>query len=174
VSHERSRLRAELLTPCSQLMFRRNISPPSSVSNKPGNIPASLPPAFTLVFFSAYSTLKMEAICSLETSVELHEVICQNIELFITTAVRTSNSTISLLSSTHTPQFYTKRDEIRAGFLHAGYCGTASFMPLFLYPSMTSYRERKLTVQRGSWNLIPSASPSCESDLKPDVSYFQV
>jgi hypothetical protein len=42
-----------------------------------------------------FSTLKMEAICSSETSVDngIHGVISQKMELFITTAVRTSNPT---------------------------------------------------------------------------------
>jgi hypothetical protein len=46
------------------------------------------------------STLKMEAICSSETSVDvngLHGVISQKIVLFITTAVRTSHSTITYI-----------------------------------------------------------------------------
>jgi hypothetical protein len=54
-----------------------------------------LPPALTLVHFSAYSTLKMEAICSSECRLTfngLHGVISQQIVLFITTAVRTSDS----------------------------------------------------------------------------------
>jgi hypothetical protein len=33
------------------------------------------PPAFTLVFCSAYSTLKMEAICSFETLVDFQQTI---------------------------------------------------------------------------------------------------
>jgi hypothetical protein len=62
------------ITPCSPLKinrrFRKNISPPSSGSkNKSSKISASkLAPAFTLVSCSA-STLKTEAICSSETSV---------------------------------------------------------------------------------------------------------
>jgi hypothetical protein len=53
---------------------------------------------FTPVSFLAYSsTLKMEVTCSSETSVStfsgLHGIISQKIELFITTAVRTSNPT---------------------------------------------------------------------------------
>jgi hypothetical protein len=53
-----------------------------------------LRPAFTLIPCSAYSlTLKMEAIYSSETSVDLpHCIISQKIELFITSAVRTSNA----------------------------------------------------------------------------------
>jgi hypothetical protein len=46
---------------------------PSSGSNKPNKIPAwkhDLPPASTLVSCSTYSTLKMEVICSSETSVD--------------------------------------------------------------------------------------------------------
>jgi hypothetical protein len=58
-------------------------------------------PAFMLVSCLAYSsTLKMEATCFSETSVDfqgLHGVIFQKIELFITTAVRTSNHTRSTL-----------------------------------------------------------------------------
>jgi hypothetical protein len=58
----------------SQPTFRRNISPPSSGSkNKQRKKPAELclPPAFTLVSCSAYFlTLKMEATCSSETSVD--------------------------------------------------------------------------------------------------------
>jgi hypothetical protein len=53
-----------------------------------------LPPAFTLVSCSAYfSTLKMEALCSSETSVDngLYVDISQKMVLFIITAVRTSN-----------------------------------------------------------------------------------
>jgi hypothetical protein len=52
-----------------QLTFRRNISPPSSASDKPSR---GLSPALTLVSCSSYSNLKMEAICSSETSVDFH------------------------------------------------------------------------------------------------------
>jgi hypothetical protein len=58
-------------------------------------------PAFTVVSYSAYfSTVKLELICSSETSVDfsgLHGVIPQKTVLFITTAVRTSNPTSRLL-----------------------------------------------------------------------------
>jgi hypothetical protein len=46
-----------------------------------------------------YSTLKIEATCSFEKSVAFNElcgVISQKIELFITTAVRTSNPTFNI------------------------------------------------------------------------------
>jgi hypothetical protein len=54
----------------SQPTFRRNILPPFSGSkNKQAEL--CLPPAYTLVSCSAYfSTMKMEAICSSETSVD--------------------------------------------------------------------------------------------------------
>jgi hypothetical protein len=56
-----------------------------------------LPSAYMLVSCSAYSmTMKMEAACSTETSPnfqQLHGVISQKIEFFITTAVSTSNLT---------------------------------------------------------------------------------
>jgi hypothetical protein len=46
-----------------------------------------LPPAFTLVSFTAYSSiLKIEAICSSETSVDFQRIV-----LFIPTVVRTSD-----------------------------------------------------------------------------------
>jgi hypothetical protein len=50
-----------------------------------------LPPAFTLVPCSAYSSTKMEA-----TFNGLHGVISQNTVLFITTGVRTSNPTFPM------------------------------------------------------------------------------
>jgi hypothetical protein len=50
----------------SQPTFRRNISPLSSASKNKFCLSAAL----TLVSFSAYSTLKMKAICCCETSVE--------------------------------------------------------------------------------------------------------
>jgi hypothetical protein len=54
----------------SQSTFRRTVSPPSSGSISQERNRLCLPPAFTLVSCSAYSsTLKMEAICSSETSV---------------------------------------------------------------------------------------------------------
>lgn len=43
-----------------------------------------------------------------------------------------------------------------------------------LYLPMTEHHEQKLTVQRVRRNLIPANSGSCESGLKPFVSYFQV
>jgi hypothetical protein len=59
--------------------------------------PLCLPPAFTLVSCWAYSAnLKMEAICSSETSVYFQKTtqrFVPEIVLFITTAVRTSDST---------------------------------------------------------------------------------
>jgi hypothetical protein len=60
----------------------------------------ALPPALTLVFCLAYSTtLKMEATCSFETSVDFQRttrLYTQKIErIFIATAIRTSNPTIS-------------------------------------------------------------------------------
>jgi hypothetical protein len=48
------------ITPCTPLKVNRRFG---------GTY--RLPPAFTLVSCSAYSTLKMEAICSSETSVDL-------------------------------------------------------------------------------------------------------
>jgi hypothetical protein len=85
----------------NQPAFRRNILPPSSGSkNKVSKKPElCLPPAFTLVSCSAYSsTLKMEAICSSETSVDfqrttqryipedgtLHNHRCENLKSYIT------------------------------------------------------------------------------------------
>jgi hypothetical protein len=60
-----------------------------------------LPPAYLLVLAEMISsTLTMEAICSSETSVQLnrlHGVTSQKMILFITTAVKTSNSTILIL-----------------------------------------------------------------------------
>jgi hypothetical protein len=61
----------------SQPTFWRNISPPSSWWNKPSNLPLwkqvanylGMPPTFMLVSCSAYSTLKLEAMCSSETLV---------------------------------------------------------------------------------------------------------
>jgi hypothetical protein len=50
--------------------------PPSSLSPNHG-----LPPAFTLVCYSAYSTLKMEAICSSEASVVFQLTTWRYIEL---------------------------------------------------------------------------------------------
>jgi hypothetical protein len=47
-----------------------------------------------------FSTLKVEEICSSETSVDtLHGVISQKMVLFITTAERTSNPSISIMLS---------------------------------------------------------------------------
>jgi hypothetical protein len=57
---------------------------------------SALLPALTLVCCSDYSTLKMEAICSCETSLTfngLHGVISQKMVFFITATVRTSNPT---------------------------------------------------------------------------------
>jgi hypothetical protein len=55
----------------------------------------ALPHAFTLVSCSAYSTLKMETICSSETSVDFQRTtrryITEDSILFLTTAVRISN-----------------------------------------------------------------------------------
>jgi hypothetical protein len=54
----------------------------------------SLLPVSRFLLASFISTLKIEATCSSETSVtfnELHSVISQKMELFITTAVRTSD-----------------------------------------------------------------------------------
>jgi hypothetical protein len=49
---------------------------------------------FHALFSLGYSsTLKTETICSSETSVHLHGVTYQKVELFITTAVRISNHT---------------------------------------------------------------------------------
>jgi hypothetical protein len=66
-----------------------------SVESQPSR--ALLAACFRLVSFLAYcSTLKMETRCSSETSVvfsRLHGVISQYTELFIKTAVRTSNPT---------------------------------------------------------------------------------
>jgi hypothetical protein len=56
-------------------------------------------------FCLAYSTLKMEATCSSETSVDFQRllgIISQEIELFITTTVRTTNPT----GNSHGPKFY--------------------------------------------------------------------
>jgi hypothetical protein len=58
------------------------------------SIKTGLPPAFMLVSCSAYSTLKMEAICPLKRRTTFnrpHSVISQKIILFLTTAVKTSN-----------------------------------------------------------------------------------
>jgi hypothetical protein len=69
--------------------FRKNMSPPSSWSNnKRGKKPANSCLAHS-------SSLQMKATCSCEKSVDyqrLHDAISQKIELFITTAVRTSKS----------------------------------------------------------------------------------
>jgi hypothetical protein len=70
-----------------------NISPSFSRSkNKPSKKPEilCLPPAFTLISYLAYSsTVKMEAIFSTETSVDVQRITRRYI--FITTGVRTSN-----------------------------------------------------------------------------------
>jgi hypothetical protein len=61
-------------------MFRRDISLPSSGKSK-----LSIPDAFKLVLFSAYSTLKMELMYSLEMGLNfngLHCVMSQNTLLF--------------------------------------------------------------------------------------------
>jgi hypothetical protein len=50
-------------------MFRSNISPPSLI----------LPPTFTLVSCSPYSTLQMEVTCSSETSVTFQWTTCRYI-----------------------------------------------------------------------------------------------
>jgi hypothetical protein len=70
-------------TPCSPLivniLFRRHMSPPSSGSRTK----LCLPPTFTLVSFAAYSsTLRMEEICSFESSVNFQLIISQKIVLF--------------------------------------------------------------------------------------------
>jgi hypothetical protein len=61
-------------------------------------------PALTVVSCSDYSNLKMEGICSCETSLTfngLYGVISQKMVLFITAAVRTSNPTyLSFLGGT--------------------------------------------------------------------------
>jgi hypothetical protein len=84
------------ITPCSPLkvnLFRRNISPPSSgLKNK-----QSKKPAWTQVACSSSSTLKMEAICYSERSVDfqrttrrsnledstLHNHRCENFKSYI-------------------------------------------------------------------------------------------
>jgi hypothetical protein len=76
------------------------MSPPFSVSKK-----LCLPPDFALVSFSAYSTLKMDSKCSSETSVDfqtgyIHGIMSQKIEIFINTAVRTSNPTYTVHTDT--------------------------------------------------------------------------
>jgi hypothetical protein len=63
------------IPPCSPLkvnrLFRRNISPPSSASTTK----LCLPPTFTLVSFLSYSSnLRMEEICSSETSVNFQRI----------------------------------------------------------------------------------------------------
>jgi hypothetical protein len=55
----------------SQLTFRKNISPPSSGSSKPSKAPTT----FTLISCSPYPTLKMEAICSAEASIDFQRTI---------------------------------------------------------------------------------------------------
>jgi hypothetical protein len=111
----------------SQLMFRRNTSSPSS-----GRISQArnlrLPPAFRLLSCSAYSsTLKMEAICSSETSVDIQRTTRRyKTVFFVTTAVRTSNPTTqensvtSALSQSRNKQTLTsllclQPDEVRWG-----------------------------------------------------------
>jgi hypothetical protein len=73
----------------SQPTFRRNTS--------------LLATCFTLVSCLDYSaTLNMEATCSSETSVDfhgLHGVISQKMELFITTAMKTSDPTTLMTTS---------------------------------------------------------------------------
>jgi hypothetical protein len=70
----------------SQPTFWRNISPPSSRSNNLTKTPAWAGGKQSLLATcSAYSTLKMEAICSSKM------LVSQKIVLFITTGVRTSN-----------------------------------------------------------------------------------
>jgi hypothetical protein len=63
-----------------------------------------LPPAFMLVSFLVYSTLKMEAIFPPKRQLifnGLHGVISQKILIFVTTAVRPSNRACCSLSSTY-------------------------------------------------------------------------
>jgi hypothetical protein len=82
----------------SQPTFWRNISPPSSGSKNKLSKPLCLPSDFTLVSCSPYfSTLKMVAICSSETSVDsqrttqhyipedgtLHNHCCENLKSFL-------------------------------------------------------------------------------------------
>jgi hypothetical protein len=71
-------------------------SPFSSSKNKPSKKPEilCLPPVFTLVSCSAYpSTLKIEEIFSIETSVDVQSVMGRYI--YLTTGVRTSNPALS-------------------------------------------------------------------------------
>jgi hypothetical protein len=86
------------ITPCSLLKFNRGTyclhlqDQKSQASYQP----LGLPPAFTLVCCSAYSTLKMERYVPPKhwaTSNGLHSVISQKTVLLITIAVRTSNPT---------------------------------------------------------------------------------
>jgi hypothetical protein len=84
-----------------------------------------LAPAFKLIYCLVYSTLKMEAIYSTETSIDfqVHSIISQKKLLFITTALRTSNPTLDKFMSV--------------------ICCYSTGIPYFINTQFTDYHETK-------------------------------